>query len=89
MKQDVGLEVSQKETAVCVVDETGKVNFQGKVKSDPGALAQALRKRACMPSGSVLKRGQCRAGFGMHASVSGCPSCAARLAMLMLRCLYG
>lgn len=46
MKQYVGLDVSQKETAVCVVDESGKVNFQGKVKSDPGALAQALRKRA-------------------------------------------
>jgi transposase len=46
MKQYVGLDVSQKETAVCVVDESGKVMFQGKVRSDPGALAQALRKRA-------------------------------------------
>jgi transposase len=46
MKQYVGLDVSQKETAVCVVDEAGRLIFQGKVKSDPGALAQALRKRA-------------------------------------------
>jgi transposase len=46
MTQDVGLDVSQKATAVCLIDESGKVNFQGKVRSDPGALAQALRKRA-------------------------------------------
>jgi transposase len=46
MKQYVGFDVSQKETAVCVVDETGKVTFQGKAKSDPGILADVLRKRA-------------------------------------------
>ena len=46
MKQYVGLDVSQKETSVCVVDEVGQVLFQGKAKSDPGALAALLRKRA-------------------------------------------
>jgi transposase len=46
MKQYVGLDVSQKETAVCVVDEAGKLVFQGKAKSDPGTLAEVLRKRA-------------------------------------------
>jgi transposase len=46
MKQYVGLDVSQKETAVCIVDEAGKLVFQGKVKSDPRALAEVLRKRA-------------------------------------------
>ena len=40
MKQYVGLDVSQKETAVCVVDQDGKVLFEGKVPSDPGALAR-------------------------------------------------
>ncbi len=39
MKQYVGLDVSQKETAVCVVDETGRLIFEGRAKSDPGALA--------------------------------------------------
>jgi len=38
--------VSQKETAVCVVDQDGKVSFEGKVLSDPGALARVIRKRA-------------------------------------------
>ena len=46
MKQYVGLDVSQKETSVCVVDETGQVIFEGKAKSDPGALTELLRKRA-------------------------------------------
>jgi hypothetical protein len=40
MKQYVGLDVSQKETAICVVDQ------EGKAPSNPGALAQIIRKRA-------------------------------------------
>jgi len=46
MKHYVGLDVSQKETAVCVVDDTGKPVFEGRSKSDPGALAALLAKRA-------------------------------------------
>ena len=46
MKQYVGLDVSQKETSVCVVDESGKVVFQGRARSYPGSLAELLSKRA-------------------------------------------
>jgi transposase len=46
MKQYVGLDVSQRETSVCVVDDTGKIVFQGKAKSDPGTLTELLGKRA-------------------------------------------
>ena len=46
MKQYVGLDVSQKETAMCVVDQDGKVLFEGKIPSDPGALVRAIQKRA-------------------------------------------
>ncbi|BAP82056.1 transposase [Bradyrhizobium diazoefficiens] len=46
MKQYVGLDVSQRETAVCVVNETGQVIFEGKAKSDPGALTDLLSKHA-------------------------------------------
>jgi hypothetical protein len=46
MKQFVGLDVSQKETAVCVVDQNGNVLFEGKAPPNPGALAQVIRKRA-------------------------------------------
>ncbi|MGV1768364.1 IS110 family transposase [Rhizobium rhizogenes] len=46
MKHYVGLDVSQRETAVCVVDEDGRLVFEGRAKSNPGALAEMLRKRA-------------------------------------------
>jgi len=46
VKHYVGLDVSQKETSVCVVDEAGKLVFEGKAKSEPGALAAVIRKRA-------------------------------------------
>src|SRR5579863_5797733 len=46
MKQYVGLDVSQKETSVCVVDEQGRLMFEGKVKSTPGALAHLIHRRA-------------------------------------------
>lgn len=46
MKQYVGLDVSQKETSVCVVDEAGQIVFEGKAKSDPNTLTELLRKRA-------------------------------------------
>lgn len=46
MKHYVGLDVSTKETSVCVVDDAGKIVFQGKAKSDPGSLTTLLHKRA-------------------------------------------
>ena len=46
MKQYVGLDVSQKETSVCVIDDYGRVVYAGKAKSEPGALTTLLRKRA-------------------------------------------
>lgn len=46
MKQYVGLDVSQKETAVCVVDDVGRIVYEGTAKSDPGTLTELLHKRA-------------------------------------------
>jgi transposase len=46
MKQYVGLDVSQKETSVCVIDEQGRLVFEGKAKSTPGALMELIRRRA-------------------------------------------
>jgi len=34
VKHHVGLDVSQRETSVCVVDESGKVLFEGKARSE-------------------------------------------------------
>ncbi|MEM9840841.1 MAG: transposase, partial [Pseudomonadota bacterium] len=46
MKHYVELDLAQKETAVCVVDEAGKVLFEGRAKSDPGTLAALIARRA-------------------------------------------
>lgn len=46
MRQYVGLDVSQRETSVCVVNETGQAIFEGRAKSDPGDLSKLLRKHA-------------------------------------------
>jgi len=48
MKQYVGLDVSQKETSVCVLNAAGLIVYEGKAKSDPGALTKLLRK--CAPN---------------------------------------
>jgi transposase len=46
MKQYVGLDFSQRETAVGVVNEIGQAIFEGKAKSDLGDLFKLLRKHA-------------------------------------------
>ena len=46
MKQYVGLDVSQRETAVCVVDEAGRPSSKARRSPIPGALTELLRKRA-------------------------------------------
>ena len=38
MKHYVGLDVSLKETAICIVDEAGKIIGEGKVLSEPEAI---------------------------------------------------
>lgn len=51
MKQHIGLDVSQKETSVCVVNEVGQVLFQGKSSPTRG------RSRRCFASGKVVLAG--------------------------------
>jgi len=44
MKYFAGLDVSLEETAICVVDESGRVVKEGRAASEPQALSEALRK---------------------------------------------
>ena len=88
MKQYVGLDVSQRETAVCVVGETGQVIFEGKVKSDPGALTNVLRKHAPLPSASALRRVRWQVGYGMNFAGSICLLSASTLAMRTQHCRF-
>src|SRR5271154_3019461 len=46
MKQYVGLDVSQKVTSVCIVDESGSKLWAGKCPSTPEALAAVICQRA-------------------------------------------
>ena len=46
MQSYVGLDVSLRQTAVCVVDQTGKTMREGMVDSDPDAIADFIRAAA-------------------------------------------
>ena len=80
MKQYVGLDVSQKETAVCVVDENGKVAFEGKAASDPGALARVISSVHLLLNGLVSRRARWPVGYGTNSSASAFQLCAWTLA---------
>ena len=42
MREFVGLDVSLKETNVCILDGVGQVIFEGKAASDPAAIAALI-----------------------------------------------
>ena len=46
MEQYVGLDVSLKLTAICIVDRTGKIQREGVVHSDPEAIAAFIKSNA-------------------------------------------
>jgi transposase len=46
MARFVGLDVSQKLTSICVVDDTGCRLWRGQCRSDPEAIERAVRGRA-------------------------------------------
>lgn len=46
MVEYVGLDVSMEETSVCVMGESGAIVWEGKVASEPAALARAVRLHA-------------------------------------------
>src|SRR3974390_1496884 len=43
MEHFAGLDVSVKETSVCIVDDTGRIVREAKVTSEPGALLSVLK----------------------------------------------
>jgi transposase len=59
MKHYIGLDVSMKETSICIVDETGKIVYEGIEVSDPSRLAKHIQKlnlnvkKAAIESGSI------------------------------------
>lgn len=57
MEQYVGLDVSQRETAVCVIDEEGKRVWQGTCRSTPEAITELLRSKAPLAGKVAMETG--------------------------------
>ena len=62
MDHFAGLDVSVKETSVCIVDEMGKIVREVKVASEPEACWRCWRTPPTTSNGSGLKLGRCRNG---------------------------
>ena len=52
----VGLDVSLKQTSICVVDQAGSIVREGVVDSDPGAIAAFVRSNAREVGGIGLRQ---------------------------------
>jgi hypothetical protein len=63
MDHFAGLDVSVKETSVCIVDETGKIVREVKVTSEPEALLSVLKNPPTASNGLGWKPDRCRSGF--------------------------
>jgi transposase len=57
MKQYAGLDVSMKETVVCVMNDDGQTVFRGSVSSTPEAIAGLLRRKAPGLARAVMESG--------------------------------
>ena len=58
-----GLDVSVKETSICIVDDTGKIVREAMVASEPEALCRCLRIPFIASSELGWKLDRCRSGF--------------------------
>jgi hypothetical protein len=64
MKHYVGLDVSLKLIAICIVDRTGKIEREGVVTSDSHNRCICQIACACMSPESDLRQEQLRRGYG-------------------------
>ena len=62
MDHFAGLDVSVKETSVCIVDDTGKIVREVKVASEPEALLAVLNNSPTTSSELGWKPDRCRNG---------------------------
>ena len=67
MEHFAGLDVSVKETSVCIVDDTGKIVREVKVLSEPDALLAVLKNPRLASSGSDWKLDGRRSGCSARA----------------------
>ena len=72
MDHFAGLDVSVKETSVCIVDDTGRIAREVKVASEPEALLRNSRSPPIGSSGLVWKPGHCRNGCSVGSPRPAC-----------------
>ena len=63
MDHFAGLDVSVKETSVCILDDAGKIVKEVKVASEPQTLLKVLGIPPTASSGSAWKPGRYRNGY--------------------------
>ena len=78
MKHYVGLDVSVKETSVCIVDETGKICREIKVASHPDDLVLILKHPTWHLERVGLEAGPLSQWLFEGLAKAGLPSCASR-----------
>jgi len=67
-----GLDVSVKETSVCIVDDAGKIVREARVASEPEALLQVLTKTIYRFKRVGLEAGRYRSGFTAFSPKQAC-----------------
>jgi hypothetical protein len=72
MNDFAGLDVSVKETSICIVDDTGRIVREVKVASEPEALAQVLTNPAYHFKRLGWKSGRCPNGFSVLSTKWAC-----------------
>ena len=72
MEYYVGLDVSLKQTSICVVNQTGSVVREGVVDSDPEAITAFVRSNAPGASGLASKQDRPPRGYGPSSSGLAC-----------------
>jgi hypothetical protein len=72
MEHYVGLDVSLKQTSICVVNQVGSVVREGVVDSEPEAIAAFVRSKAPARYGSALRQDRRPRGSGASSNNLAC-----------------
>ena len=73
MKYFIGLDVSMKETNICIVDKDGKIIKEGKVTSDPDAIMKYIHKTKLDIEKVALESGCLSNWLAKNLLEQGCP----------------
>lgn len=70
----VGLDVSLKETSICVLDEEGRQMWEGSVQSEPQAIVDAIENVAAYPERVALETGATSSWLWRELTALGLPA---------------